>query len=121
MDLLQRTLREIENIPCWLLVADIRGFTPLTRQMQSEDLEVLVGAWIFTCKGIMESRDGIVNKYLGDGFLAYWPEAGTSAEEIVAVIFALKDLQQKNYRSSASSSISAPSRSEGLRRWARKV
>ena len=94
-DLLQRTLREIENIPCWLLVADILGFTRLTRQMQSEDLEVLVGAWIFTCKEIIESRHGIVNKYLGDGFLAYWPEAGTSAEEIVAVIFALKDLQQK--------------------------
>src|SRR5437763_12375389 len=33
-DLLQRTLREIENIPCWLLVADIRGFTPLSRQTQ---------------------------------------------------------------------------------------
>ena len=25
---MQRTLREIENIPCWLLVADIRNFTP---------------------------------------------------------------------------------------------
>src|SRR5436853_6604733 len=32
----QRTLREIEHIPCWLLVADIRGFTPLSRSMQSE-------------------------------------------------------------------------------------
>src|SRR5216110_2191004 len=92
---MERTLREIEHIPCWLLVADIRGFTPLSRQLQSEDLDVLVGAWIFTCKEIIESRHGIVNKYLGDGFLAYWPEAGTSAEEIVAVIFALKDLQQK--------------------------
>jgi class 3 adenylate cyclase len=94
-DLLQRTLREIENIPCWLLVADIRGFTPLSRQMQSEDLDVLVGAWIFTCKEIIESRHGILNKYLGDGFLAYWPEAGTSAEEIVAVISTLKQLQQR--------------------------
>src|SRR5207247_6974276 len=34
-DVVQRTLREIENIPCWLLVADIRGCTPLSRQMQS--------------------------------------------------------------------------------------
>ena len=94
-DLLQQTLREIENIPCWLLVADIRGFTPLSRQMQSEDLDVFVGAWIFTCKEIIESRHGIVNKYLGDGFLAYWPEASTNAEEIVAVISALKELQQR--------------------------
>jgi adenylate cyclase len=91
----QRTLREIENIPCWLLVADIRGFTPLSRSMQSEDLDVLLGAWIFRCQEIIESRHGIVNKYLGDGFLAYWPDAATSPEEIVAVISALKEFQQK--------------------------
>ena len=34
-DVMQGTLREIETVPCWLLVADIRGFTPLSRQMQS--------------------------------------------------------------------------------------
>jgi adenylate cyclase len=96
-DVVQRTLREIENIPCWLLVADIRGFTPLSRQMQSEDLDVLLGAWIFTCKEIIESHHGIVNKYLGDGFLAYWPDAVTTSEEIVAVISALKELQRKQW------------------------
>src|SRR5213596_4102972 len=94
-DVVQRTLREIENIPCWLLVADIRGFTPLSRQMQSEDLDVLLGAWIFTCKEIIENQHGIINKYLGDGFLAYWREADTSPEEVVAVISALKELQRK--------------------------
>jgi adenylate cyclase len=91
----QRTLREIENIPCWLLVADIRNFTPLGRSMQSEDLDVLLGAWIFSCKEIIENQRGIINKYLGDGFLAYWPDAATSPEEIVSVISALKELQQK--------------------------
>src|SRR5881394_3180709 len=56
--ILERTLREIENIPCWLLVADIRSFTPLSRRMQSGDLDVFVGAWIFTCKEIIENRHG---------------------------------------------------------------
>ena len=93
--LIQRTLREIENIPCWLLVADIRGFTPLSRHMQSEDLDVLLGTWIFSCNEIIENRRGMINKYLGDGFLAYWPDAATSPEEIVAVISALKELQQR--------------------------
>ncbi len=92
---MQRTLREIENIPCWLLVADIRNFTPLSRSMQSEDLDVLLGAWIFTCKEIIENHHGIINKYLGDGFLAYWPDAATTPEEIVAVISVLKEFQQK--------------------------
>jgi len=92
---MERTLREIENIACWLLVADIRGFTPLSRHMQSEDLDVLLGAWIFTCKEIIETHRGIINKYLGDGFLAYWPDAATIPQEIVAVISALKELQRK--------------------------
>jgi adenylate cyclase len=96
-DLVQRTLREIERIPCWLLVADIRGFTPLSRQMQSEDLDVLLGAWIFTCKDIIEKKHGTINKYLGDGFLAYWPHAATSPEEMIAVISALKELQRKEW------------------------
>jgi adenylate cyclase len=96
-DVLQRTLREIENIPCWLLVADIRGFTPLSRRLQSEDLDVLLGAWIFTCKEIIENQRGVINKYLGDGFLAYWPEAATTPREIVAVISALKELQRQKW------------------------
>src|SRR5438105_11828661 len=92
-EIMQRTLREIETIPCWLLVADIRGFTPLSRQMRSEDLDLLLGAWILDCKEIIENQHGIINKYLGDGFLAYWAETRTSPEEIVAVISALKQLQ----------------------------
>ena len=96
-EVMQRTLRELENIPCWLLVADIRGFTPLSRQLQSEDLDVLVGAWIFSCKEIVENQQGVINKYLGDGFLAYWPDAATSPEDIVSVISGLKELQRKEW------------------------
>src|SRR5207237_10228054 len=89
------TSREIANIPCWLLVADIRSFTPLSCSMESKDLDVLLGAWIFNCKEIIENHHGIINKYLGDGFLAYWPNAATTPEEIVTVISALKELQRK--------------------------
>jgi len=92
---MERTLREIEHIPCWLLVADIRGFTPLSRQLQSEDLDVLLGTWILFCKEIIENHHGIINKYLGDGFLAYWSESNTGPEEIAAVLFALRELQRK--------------------------
>jgi adenylate cyclase len=92
---MERTLREIEHVPCWLLVADIRGFTPLSRQLESEDLDVLLGSWILICKEIIEEHHGIINKYLGDGFLAYWPESATSPEEIAAVLSALKESQRK--------------------------
>jgi len=87
---MQQTAPEIENVLCWLLVADLRGFTPLSREMPSEDLDLLLGAWILSCKEVIENRHGIINKYLGDGFLAYWREAATNPEEIVAIISALK-------------------------------
>ena len=94
-EVMQRTLREIEKIPCWLLVTDIRDFTPLSRHMQTEDLDVLLGAWIFSCKEIIENHNGTINKYLGDGFLAYWPSVATTSEQMMAVISALKELQRK--------------------------
>jgi adenylate cyclase len=96
-DVMQQTLREIEKVPCWLLVADIRSFTPLSRHVQSQDLDVLLGRWIFSCNEIIENQHGIINKYLGDGFLAYWPDAATSPEEIAAVISAFKELQRKQW------------------------
>ena len=96
-DVMQRTLREIEKVPCWLLVADIRGFTPLSQHVQSDDLDVLLGRWIFSCNEIIENQHGMINKYLGDGFLAYWSDADTSPEEIAEVISAFKELQRKQW------------------------
>jgi adenylate cyclase len=94
---MERTVREIEHIPCWLLVTDIRDFTPLSRHMQTEDLDVLLGAWIFDCKEIIETQRGTINKYLGDGFLAYWPDTATTPEEIMRVIAQLKEMQRKEW------------------------
>jgi len=93
-DVMQGTAWEIENIPCWLLVADIRGFSPLSRQMRSEDLDALVGTWMLSCKEIVENHQGIINKYLGDGFFAYWRVPATTSKDIVAVISAFKELQR---------------------------
>jgi len=90
------TLQEqVEEVPCWLLVADIKNFTPLTRELLSEKLATLVSSWLATCKNIVEKQGGTVNKYLGDGLLAYWPEEEGTAPSIVAVIAALKQAQTR--------------------------
>ena len=91
----QRTVRELENVPCWLLVADICNFTPLSGSMESAGLDLLVGAWLSACKEMIEQHHGNINKYLGDGFFAYWPEPATSPAEIAAVVASMKGLQQK--------------------------
>src|SRR5437763_16275222 len=45
----ERTIQQIENAPCWLLVADIVGFTPLRRSLVSERLAVLMGCRFAAC------------------------------------------------------------------------
>jgi class 3 adenylate cyclase len=45
------------------------------------------------CKDIIEKHSGTVNKYLGDGILAYWPDETNTARSIVAVIATLKQAQ----------------------------
>ena len=63
--------------------------------MESAGLDLLVGAWLRAGKEIIEQHHGNINKYLGDGFLAYWPESAISPQEITAVVTSLKELQQK--------------------------
>jgi len=91
-----RTIEEIENVPCWLLVADIENFTPLSRTLTSDSLATLIGGWIASCKEIIESHEGMIDKYLGDGFFAYWREDENAAKNIAAALAALKQAQVRN-------------------------
>lgn len=89
------TLREkIADLPCWLLVTDIINFTPLTRELVSAKLALLVSRWVVTCKEIIEGHEGVMNKYLGDGILAYWRDDDRAVEQIIATIAALKRAQR---------------------------
>jgi len=90
----QQTIRETANIPVWLLVADIENFTPLSRSMVSDKLALLVGSWVASCKTIVEEHHGEIDKYLGDGFLAYWHDDEKAVENIAAGLMKLKQLQR---------------------------
>jgi adenylate cyclase len=90
------TLQEVENIDCWLLVADIKNFTSLSRSMFSGDLANMVGSWLGTCKDIIERHRGTINKYLGDGILAYWPGEATTTEDVLSTVQELKSAQSRD-------------------------
>ena len=94
----EQTIRETANIPVWLLVADIENFTPLSRSMVSDKLATLIGGWVSACKEIIEAHQGMINKYLGDGFLAYWREDEKAAGDVAAALAALKQLQTQKPR-----------------------
>src|SRR5262249_50095529 len=87
------TLQEVENTNCWLLVADLKNFTGLSRSMISDELANLVSDWLGSCKQIIERHRGTVNKYLGDGILAYWRDERDTADQVASAINALKNAQ----------------------------
>lgn len=90
------TMKDIKTEELWLLIADIEGFTPLSQKLPGDELAKLVGRWIFNCTEQIEQREGVINKYLGDGFLAYWPSADVQPEKVATTIQELKKLQQQN-------------------------
>jgi class 3 adenylate cyclase len=62
--------------------------------MVSDKLAQLVGSWVASCKAIVEEHHGEIDKYLGDGFLAYWHDDEKSAENVAAGLLKLKEMQK---------------------------
>lgn len=89
----QQTLVDIRTARQWLLVADIAGSTALNQRLPPDQLAVLVGRWFHDCREAVESRGGVINKYLGDGFFAYWPDAPAVAVAVADALGALRVIQ----------------------------
>ena len=87
------TVHDIRIAPCWLLLADIEGSTDLARSLPVELLPVVTGRWLSACKQVIDANHGAINKYLGDGFFAYWPATDRTLLPLVNALGELKRLQ----------------------------
>jgi class 3 adenylate cyclase len=76
-----------------LLNIDIRGFSKLALQIGPQKTVALLNSFFSVMGGIVFKHSGIVDKYLGDGFLALFgaPVASTKdADNAVAAAFEMK-------------------------------
>jgi len=87
------TASESFTAPLWLLVADLEASTRLSQSLPAEQFSQLVGKWFLTCKEIVEKHEGVMNKYLGDGYLVYWPRRHVEVALVAQAIAELKALQ----------------------------
>jgi class 3 adenylate cyclase len=85
------TVSELRQVECWLLVADMVGSTQLMQRLPADASASLTGRWLATCRALIEASGGIINKYLGDGFFAYWP--ASESAKVAEVMTALRKLQ----------------------------
>ena len=89
-----RTLVDFQSATCWLLVADVEGSTHLGEALTPEQVSMLLGGWFKRCEAIVEAHGGTVNKYLGDGFLAFWKAVSAPAPALARVLTELRRLQE---------------------------
>jgi adenylate cyclase len=88
------TIVEVRHLTCWLLIADIEDSTQLLRELSPEDATRIIGRWLSACAKIIDQEQGDLDKFLGDGFLAYWLAGNSAAASVVAALAALKTLQE---------------------------
>jgi class 3 adenylate cyclase/tetratricopeptide (TPR) repeat protein len=60
-----------------VMFCDLAGSTPLSEQLDPEDLREIVRAYQQTCAEVIQRFEGYIAQYLGDGLLVYfgWPQA----------------------------------------------
>ncbi len=87
------TMQDIRQVTCWFLIGDIEGFTKMSHTLAATELGRTVGAWVAACRDLIEAHGGTLNKFLGDGFFAYWPCKEESAEKVARAALGLRGLQ----------------------------
>jgi adenylate cyclase len=90
----RQTVADIRLMKCWILVADLQGFTKMSQELPDEELAPLVGKWMAHCQEIVQNQKGVLAKFLGDGFLAYWTERNGTAATMTSTCLEFQALQQ---------------------------
>jgi adenylate cyclase len=62
--------------PVALLVCDIRGFSTIAEKISSAQLAEQLGAWFREAGNFVSGSGGTIDKFIGDGMLAYWSGSG---------------------------------------------
>ena len=86
----EATVIGVKKTPVTLLVADIVNFTGQAERLAEEDLATALNAWYEDCQRIMDQLGGTIDKFMGDGLLAYWkdttPQARANAVEAARLL-----------------------------------
>lgn len=86
---------------CWLLVGDVINSTTLTQNHSPQELINIIGEWGVQSRKIIESHKGEINKFLGDGYFAFWrdtPQLGSSMVTVLKDLSTLKKSLSTDFR-----------------------
>jgi pSer/pThr/pTyr-binding forkhead associated (FHA) protein len=82
------------NQLCWLLMLDIKKYTVLARELDTDTLSLKVGTWLRQCRDAIEGAGGVVDKFLGDAIFAYWKQGPKTPEQVGQTLKQLVQFQR---------------------------
>jgi adenylate cyclase len=85
-----------------ILISDVRNFTTMTEKSDPEELIALLDDYLAAMTEIIFKHNGIVDKFIGDGILAYWgaftPQKNHAEEAAFAALEMIGKLKELNQR-----------------------
>ncbi|MEB3310496.1 MAG: adenylate/guanylate cyclase domain-containing protein [Snowella sp.] len=77
-----------------VMVADMRNFTVLSRQLNEEILSILISSWFRHTGEIIRHSGSWVDKYIGDAIMAVWFHSGEDGtpEEVLQIFEAVRKI-----------------------------
>jgi DNA-binding NarL/FixJ family response regulator/class 3 adenylate cyclase len=96
---LQKTtvvLQDFEERTCWLLLADVEGFSNLINRHGNEVALQRLQTWITEVRPLIENNGGTINRYVGDAIFACWPCSLNTSEVVLAAIRAIEDYRSRS-------------------------
>ncbi len=89
----------VQRVPMIFLVADLKGYTELSAQMNEEELAALISPWYEECRQLLLPSGATIDKFIGDCVFAYW--RSTDNETRAAALVAAKALASHTMKASA--------------------
>ena len=96
-----------------VMFTDLRGFTPLTRDMGAVDTATLLNAHFGTLARAIEEEGGTVDKFIGDGLMAFWGAPEDQPDHAGA-----RAARRVRHRPAPRPRTTPPAGRGGSRRWA---
>ena len=85
-----RRLEDVRESACWLLLADVAGYSALNAELGSKAALQRFQGWIAGMRPLIERHGGHINSYVGDAIFAWWPGETTSPAQVRASLAAIE-------------------------------
>ena len=82
-------------IPATIFFADLRGYTKLSQETDSEGVVGMLHEFYDECAAVVWERDGIINKFIGDAVLAIFNFPIMREDHVQQAVLAATELQRK--------------------------